>query len=232
MTKRLEPLGGGLSVTVTDACRVTEDAFHLAKFAAPAPTDTVCDLGTGSGILPLLWCRRNPPAHITAVEREEAFSALAEEAVARHDLARRITVLTADWNDAPLPPASFSLVTCNPPYFPYGEGRKNTDPLTAAARHEDAPAVLTRLCRTAARLITDDGRFCLCHRTAHLPRVLAALHDARLVPRRLQCVQATEKADAWLVLIEAGKRGELRVQPPVIRNQTGDHTDVYKRVYR
>ena len=188
MTERLEPLGGGLSVFVTDACRVTEDAFHLAKFAAPAPTDTVCDLGTGSGILPLLWCRRNPPTHITAVEREAAFATLAQKAVDTFSLSDRITVVTADWNDAPLDSGTFSLVTCNPPYFPFGAARQNPDPLVAAARHEDAPTMLSRLCHTAARLLKKDGRFCLCHRPAHLPRVLAALREAGLVPRRFVTV--------------------------------------------
>lgn len=231
MTERLEPLGGGLSVFVTDACRVTEDAFHLAKFAAPAPTDTVCDLGTGSGILPLLWCRRNPPTHITAVEREAAFATLAQKAVDTFSLSVRITVVTADWNNAPLDSGTFSLVTCNPPYFPFGAARQNPDPLVAAARHEDSDTALPDLCRTAARLLTGNGRFCLCHRPAHLPRVLAALEKAGLVPRRLQFVQATDKADAWLFLLEAGHQGELRVLPPLVRQQTGHHTDVYKRLY-
>lgn len=229
-----EPLGGGLYVPVTPYCRFTEDAVLLAGFAAPAESEAVCDLGAGSGILPLLWCRRHPPAHITAVEREPAFAALLREAVTSQNLSERITVLETDWTEvAAMPPAhSMQLVTCNPPYFPFGASRPSADPLERAARHEDRPDLLPALCQAAARLMTDTGRFCLCHRPERLADVLVALQHAGLVARRLQFVQSNDKAAPSLLLLEAAFHGTLSVLPVHIKRPVGTHTVVYKRLYR
>lgn len=234
MDMTFEPIGGGLAVAVNDTCRVSEDGILLAHFAAPSPTDTVCDLGTGNGILPLTWCRRNPPSHITAVEREPAFAALAKAAIDRFELAARITLIEADWNDTAAMPeaASMTLVTCNPPYFPFGSSRPSPDALRRAARQEDAPDILPRLCHTAKRLLTADGRFCLCHRPSRLADVLAAVRDAGLTPRRLQFVHTRDGEAPWLFLLETAASGTLQVMPPLITQSRGTHTAVYKRLYR
>lgn len=229
-----ESIGGTLAAAVDEHCRISEDGVLLARFSAPTATDTACDLGTGNGLIPLCWCRREPPAHITAVEREEAFAALAQAAIDRFSLHGRITLVRADWNDeAAMPEAgTMTLVTCNPPYFPCGSSRPSPDPLRRAARHEDDPQLLGRLCIAAKRLLTPRGRFCLCHRPERLDDVLAAVRGAELVPRRLQFVQARADAAPWLFLLECTADGALRVLPPMITHKSGTHTAVYKRLYR
>ncbi len=229
-----EPLGGGIYVPVMPACRFTQDAVHLAAFAAPKPTDTVCDLGSGCGILPFLWCRHNPPHHITAVEREPVFAKAMQEAVTAQHLDGRIAVLNTDWSqdDAMPAPQSMSLVTCNPPYFAFGAARPSHDPLERAARHEDRPDLLNEVCRVAARLLTDDGRFCLCHRPERRAAIPEALHTAGLIPVRMQEVTATATAKPFLLLIEAAKSGELTELPPRILHADTTHTAVYRRLYR
>lgn len=229
-----EPIGGGLSVAVSESCRFTEDALLLARFAAPSANDIVCDLGTGNGIIPVLWCRRNAPAHITAVEREDEPFSLLCKTVEKHDLSAVITPLHADWNDdASMPAAhSMSLVTCNPPYFPFGASRPSPDPVRDAARREDTPDLLDKLCGCATRLMTDNGRFCLCHRPERLPDVLAALSRAGLFAVKLQFVQKQDGVSPWLFLCEARRQGVLRVLPTLVSAVKGTHTGVYKRLYR
>ena len=228
-----EAIGGGLSVAVDAHCRVSEDGLLLAKFAAPKADDTAVDLGTGNGVIPLYWCRREPPRHITAVEREAAFCALAMAAIDKHDLTDRITLLHTDWNDKDAMPeaGTASLVTCNPPYFPYGSSRPRPDALRDAARREDSPTVLADVCRAAGRLLTANGRFCLCHRPERLEDVFSALREAGVVPRRLQFVQSREGAAPWLFLLEAAKSGTLQVSAPLVLHKIGTHTAVYKRLY-
>lgn len=228
-----EPIGGGLSVAVDEHMRVQEDALLLAKFALPAPHDRACDLGTGNAVLPLLWCRRKPPETIVAVERETAFCALAKAAIEKHRLEDCVTLLEANWNDAARMPeaASMTLVTCNPPFFAYGEGRPSPDPLRDAMRHEDSPAMLSELCRAAARLLTQDGRFCLCHRPARLLDVTNALAEAGLTPVKMQFVQSQDGVRPHLVLIEAARRGALTVLPTNITAEKANATAVYRRLY-
>lgn len=234
MSGTFEAIGGGLAVAVDAHCRVSEDGVLLARFAAPTPQDIACDLGTGNGILPLCWCRRDPPAHIVAVEREPAFAALARLAIDRYGLSQRITLIEADWNDAQAMPTAgtMTLVTCNPPYFPFGASRPSPDKLRNAARQEDDPAVLAKLCVAAKRLLAENGRFCLCHRPERLSEVLAAVREAGLVPRRLQFVQSRDGAAPWLFLLEAATSGTLRVMPPLVQHKSGTHTAVYKKLYR
>lgn len=234
MDVTFENIGGGLAVAVNEICRVSEDGILLARFAAPSPDDIVCDLGTGNGIIPLYWCRRHPPAQITAVEREPAFAALAGTAIDRFALQDRIALLETDWNDVSSMPAdgSMTLVTCNPPYFRYGASRPSPDTLRRAARQEDAPDVLLKLCCTAKRLLAANGRFCLCHRPERLADVFAALTEAGSSPRRLQFVHAREGDAPWLFLLEAATSGTLQVLPPLITQARGTHTAVYKRLYR
>ncbi len=229
-----ESIGGSLAVAVNEYSRLSEDGILLARFAAPEKNDTACDLGSGNGIIPLYWCRRNPPAHITAVEREAAFVELCRASVERSGVADRVTVVHADWNDREaLPPAgSMTLVTCNPPYFPFGASRPSPDALRQAARTEDNPAVLDEVCRAAKRLLTESGRFCLCHRPERLDDVLAAMRRAALNPRRLQFVQSRDNAAPWLFLLETAASGSLNVLPPLIPQTRGDHTAVYKTLYR
>jgi len=229
-----QPIGAGLAVPTDEHCRFTEDAVTLARFAAPTEHDTVCDLGAGSGVLPLLFCRRRPPVLIAAVEREPHFAAMLTQAVERYALADRITVYPVDWaDDNAMPPAHrFSLVTCNPPYFRYKAARPSADPLVRAARHEDRPDLLDVVCQAAARLLTEDGRFCLCHRPEHLADITAAVHKAGLTLHRLQLVQAAPHAAPSLLLIEATRHGSLQVLPTHIRHENATHTAVYKTLYR
>lgn len=228
-----EPIGGGLSVAVDDVMRVQEDALLLARFAAPTTEDRACDLGTGNGIVPLLWCRREPPERLVGVEREASFCALFRAAIERHRLADRVTVLHADWNDEAAMPeaASMTLVTCNPPFFACDASRPSPDPLRDAMRREDSDHALPDLCRAAARLLSEDGRFCLCHRPARLLDVIEALTSASLTVTKLQTVQSQDGARPHLLLIEAKRRGTLAVLPTLITADKGAATAVYHRLY-
>lgn len=227
---RFEPLGGGVSAVVDAYCRVSQDGMLLASFASPAPHETALDLGTGNGLIPLCWCRRDPPARIVAVEREEAFASLARKAIETFPAAARIDLRVEDWNDTQGIKAD--VITCNPPYFRFGASRVSDDPLNRVIRHEESPDVLDKLCATAERLLADGGRFCLCHRPERLADVMTALREAGLTARRLQYVKATEAAKPWLFLCEAGRDGTLTELAPAVMYERGTHTAVYKRLYR
>lgn len=230
MSYTFEAIGDGISVAVDTYCRVNADGTMLAAFASPEPQDTALDLGTGNGLIPLWWCRRHPPARIVAVEREEAFAALARKAIEKCPAASRIELRVEDWNDTQGIKAD--VITCNPPYFENGAARPSDDPLKRAARYEETPDMLGRLFSTAARLLSPRGKFCICHRPERLADVMAAAKNAGLTVRRLQFVQANVEASPWLVLCETAVRGRLQVLPAVIMSERGDHTAVYKRIYR
>ena len=209
MAQVREFLGGGRFVYQSDTVRFGEDALRLAAFASPKPADVVCDLGAGGGILPLLFCVDTPPVRIDAVEIDPGAAALAAQAVRDNGLDTRIRVHAIDWNDwrDHLPAGGYTLVTCNPPYFPAESGKPCADASRDRARHESSPDMLPQLCLAAAGLLQNGGEFCLCHRPERLTDLLCALRDAGLEPKRLHLLCADGRDTPWLVLCRAKKGG-------------------------
>jgi hypothetical protein len=159
--RRLGPTGG---VYVTPQYSFGSDAMLLAHFSAPRGQKTICELGTGCGIISILWCggppwMRRRPMEITAVEIQKPAAMLAARSVARNGLQDKIRVVNADWRDLDgvLSAGSFERVVCNPPYFPAQSGDVSEDDARRIARHEDGPDALDTLCASAARLLQNGG---------------------------------------------------------------------------
>ncbi len=214
---RRELLENGRFVLVEDFCTFGTDAVLLSRFAAVKNRDRVCDLGTGSGILPLLWYAADATPQVDAVELATETAALARRSVAENGLSDRIAVVEQDWCALTLPDGAYDVVTCNPPYFAAGSGKVSEHPLRRLARHETA-TTLSDVTAAAARLLKTGGRFCLCHRPERLPDVLQTLRRHGLEPKRLQLVHARADAAPFLILCDAVKQGgaSLQILPPHI----------------
>ena len=231
------PLGGGITALVTAEHRFGSDAVLLADFARPRRRDTVCDLGTGCGILPLLWCRRDPPAHIDAVELQPEAAVLAAEAVRLNHLEDRITVHCADLRRLEgLAAGRYDRVTCNPPYFPRGSGRTcapAADGARTLARHESASFVFADAVAAAARLLKNGGVLVFCHRPEYLAERLAELRAGGLEPKRLRFVQQRADNAPWLFLCEARKGGHpgLSVLPVLVRMDGSQESAAMREIY-
>ena len=218
-----EPVGPAgsspLGVYRLSGCAFGEDALLLARFSAPRPGERVCDLGTGTGILPLYWHRLRTDAadgvfFVDAVEREPVAASLARRAVEESGLSPYIRVWQADLRalDRVLPAGAYDRVTCNPPYFPAGSGPASFPGTPEAARRrmarqDGAPrCTLDQVLAAASRLLTNGGRFCICHRPERLADLLSGLRACSLEPKRLRLLLAAPgDAVPWLVLCEAKK---------------------------
>lgn len=220
MAERVEPLGGGVDILVSEAHGFSQDALLLASFARPRAGERVCDLGTGCGILPLLWCREETPLHIDAVELVPEAAALAVRSVQRNGLGGRITVHHADLRRLKglLPSGAYNRVTCNPPYFAAGSGAVSQGSAARTARHEAGGCTLAEVAAAAASLLRNGGRFCLCYRPERLCDLLLELRAAGLEPKRLRAVQQRADSAPWLLLCEARRQGRpgLVWEPPLL----------------
>ena len=201
-----EFLSDAVFVYTDGAVTFGQDALALARFCEATSADTAADLGTGCGIVPLLWAAEDRlPETVLAVERFAPAATLAALSVAENGLAARVTVREGDWNDLPASlNGRFSLVSCNPPYFKRESGKLSPDPARAAARTEENDNALPRLFKTAARLLAPDGRFCFCMRPERQNDVTAALEAADLM--LLKTAPLENENDAWLTLYSAKRR--------------------------
>lgn len=214
---RTEPLENGRFVLVDDMCTFGTDALLLSAFTPVHATDRVCDLGTGCGIIPLLWYRYDSAPVVDAVDCSASAIALARESIEQNGLSDRITVWEQDWCSLTLPVGAYDTVVCNPPYFPAGSGKVSEHPDRRLARHETA-TTLHDVVSAAHRLLKNGGHFCFCHRPERLADVLIALREQGLSPKRLQWVHARQDSAPFLFLCDAVKGGnpQLRVLPPYI----------------
>lgn len=212
-----EELGGGRFVYTDADHTFGTDALLLAEFAAVTSRDRVCDLGTGCGILPLLFSRISSPPVIDAVEVDPTAAALARQAVQDNGLTDTITVYEEDWRLLSLPAGVYDNVVCNPPYFPANSGRPAATPARRLARQEQGDT-LEQITTAAARLLKNGGHFTLCHRPERMADVFTALRTHRLEPKRLQLVHTRADLPPCLLLCDAvrGAKPSLSVLPPLI----------------
>lgn len=234
MSTRLESLGNGISIIISKEHGFGTDAVLLADFAAPKKSDIACDLGTGCGIIPLLWCREDAPARTVAVDIQESAIRQVKEAINLQNLSPRLKAVLADLKDLKglLPEGAYDLVTCNPPYSAQDTGCKSENQKALIVRHEVSCTVYD-VAKAANYLLKFGGRLCLCQRPERLCDVLEAMREATIEPKRLRFVQQRKNTAPWLFLVE-GKKGAkkgLRILPPlIIENENGSYSDEMKRI--
>lgn len=211
----IEKLSDKVGVYISKEHRFGTDALLLAEFAAPKPNDRAADLCTGCGIIPMLWQCGVPPESTLAIELIPQAAALAERSAAEFSDGT-VSVVCGDIRktDGVLKRESFTLVTCNPPYFREGSGnaRRGSE---GVARH-DGQCTTEDVMLAASRLLTFGGRLCICQRPERLCDVLCEMRANGLEPKKLRFVSKNEDAEPWLFLAEAKKGGRpgLRVWPP------------------
>ena len=132
-----EELSPSLSICVSSAHKFGTDAFLLSDFASPRRKDLCCDLGTGCGIIPLLWFRDEPPRLCYGVDIQKQAVMQLEQSVQKNGLEGRLFPLRADLKElSSLPCGPLDLVTCNPPYKAQGSGILSGMDAEKIARHE------------------------------------------------------------------------------------------------
>ena len=190
----------------TDGLTFGTDAYLLSAFVRPKKSAKAVDLGSGTGIIPLLCLARNKASTFTAVEVQPSFCDLIERNAILNGMADRLSPLCADVREikADTVGGEVDLVTANPPYIAPASGARNITDEKYIARHEVCGTVAD-FCAAAGRLLKHGGRFYVVFRPERLADLFAGLRTAHLEPKRMTLVQATYAATPSMVLVEAVK---------------------------
>ncbi|MCR4598226.1 MAG: tRNA1(Val) (adenine(37)-N6)-methyltransferase [Acetatifactor sp.] len=195
------------------------DAVLLSGFVRARQGNQLLDLGTGTGILPLLLSAKTQCAHLTGLEIQEESADMARRSVALNHLEERISIVSGDLKEAGqiFAPASFDCITCNPPYMIGRHGITNPDAPKAIARHEIL-CTFEDVAAAAAKLLKSGGKFFLVHRPFRLAELIVTLTSHKLEPKRMRLVYPYADKEPNMVLLEAVRGGNSRmtVEPPLI----------------
>lgn len=195
------------------------DAVLLSGFVHVKAGAKVLDLGTGTGIIPILVEAKTKAAHITALELQEESADMASRSVKLNGLDNKISIVQGDIKEAShiFEGASFDVITTNPPYMTENHGLVNPDLPKAIARHE-IYCTLEDVIRESAKLLKMNGKFFMVHRPYRLVEIITTLSKYKLEPKRIRFVHPYKDKEPNMVLIEAVKGGGARVkiEPPLV----------------
>ena len=211
------------------------DAVLLSHFAGVRKGDKVVDLGTGSGIIPILLAGRMEEARITGLEIQPDMAEMANRSIRLNQLESRVSIICGDLKDASamLGKGKFSLVVSNPPYKKAGSGFPNPQDHLAIARHEVC-CTLGDVLNSASELLRPGGRFAMVHRPERMVDIIQGMRKAHLEPKRIRMVHTQINKAPCLMLVEAILQGKpyLNWMPPlIIQDENNQYTDELKEIY-
>lgn len=211
------------------------DAVLLSGFARVKKGERVLDLGTGTGVIPILLAAKTAGTGFVGLEIQEESAEMAARSVRLNGLEERITICQGDIKAAAslFRSQSFAVVTTNPPYMNAGGGRVNEYTPKAIARHEILCS-LEDVVQAAAGVLQTGGRFYMIHRPHRLTDIMVLLRQYRLEPKRLRFVHSFRDQPPTMVLIECAKDGNpmVKIAPPlVIYEEAGRYTQEAYDIY-
>lgn len=211
------------------------DAVLLSGFAKVKPDEQALDLGTGTGIIPILLEAKTDGRHFVGLEIQEESADMASRSVAYNGLEEKIEIVTGDIKDASniFGASSFDVITTNPPYMIGQHGLKNEEDAKAIARHEIL-CTLDDVLRESAKILKPGGRFYMVHRPFRLAEILSAMVQYRIEPKRMRLVYPFVDKEPNMVLIEGlrGGRSRMTVEKPlIVYKEPGVYTDEIYDIY-
>lgn len=211
------------------------DAVLLTGFAHAGSGDILLDLGTGTGIIPILMEAKYHCARLTGLEIQADSADMASRSVEMNGLSDKIHIVTGDIREADriFKSASFDCITCNPPYMIGKHGIANPEAPKAVARHEIL-CTFEDVALQTAKLLKPGGHFFLVHRPFRLAEIMVTLIHHKLEPKRMQLVNPYVDKEPNMVLLEAVRGGRPRMtveKPLIIFREPGVYTPEIREVY-
>lgn len=227
---------GEITMYVSEDHRFGTDAFLLAYYAGVRHDSIVCDLCTGCGIVPLIFCKNVKPRLIYAVDIQDEAIDLLSKTIKENGLENIVQPVLCDLKEISqnyIPFESVDIVTVNPPYMTSGSGYEKQSYAQAVARHEIMCNV-DDVCKAAGKLLKYGGLLKMCHRPERLSDVMAAMRKNKIEPKSLTLVHNSINDKPWLFLI-SGKKGAASgmviEKPMILRNDDKSYTEEYARLY-
>lgn len=195
------------------------DAVFLTDFVRVKEGDTVLDMGTGTGVIPLLLSAKTKASHLTGLEIQKESAHMAKRSVRYNGLQDRIDIVEGDIKEAShlFRGRYFDVITVNPPYMAGSTGLQNKKDAMTIARHE-VLCTVDDILRESMRLLQDKGRIFMVHRPHRLAELLIKFHQYHMEAKRIQLIHPYADKEPTMVMIEGvrGAKTGLKIEPPIV----------------
>lgn len=211
------------------------DAVLLSGFCTVKENERVLDLGTGTGIIPILLEAKTKGKEFIGLEIQEESADMARRSVSYNHLEERVSIVTGDIKEASsiFGAGSFDVITTNPPYMIGQHGLRNANEAKSIARHE-VLCTLDDIMRESAKLLKPKGRFFMVHRPFRLAEIMVTMKKYKIEPKRMQLVYPFVDKEPNMVLIEGLRDGNPRMtveKPLIVYKEQNVYTDEIIDIY-
>lgn len=212
------------------------DSILLTDFAKNIKQNSkVIDLGTGTGIIPILLYGKTKNTKFVGVEIQPEVAEMADRSVKLNLLEDNIEILNTNILELSKKynRGSFDVVTTNPPYKKINTGVINENNKKLISRHE-ITASLDDFIKTASFLLKDLGEFYMVHRPDRLVDIFYSMRKNKIEPKKIKFVYPNKNKKTNLVLIKGIKNGKQFLEFEnnlYVYNEDGDYTDEILKIY-
>jgi tRNA1(Val) A37 N6-methylase TrmN6 len=207
-------------IQASDSYRFSVDSILLLNFIRVKNYEKIVDLGTGSGIIPLLLFGKRKGLSIYGIEIQKDLADMARRSVELNKLQNGITIIQEDFRNLKniFKNQQFDVVVSNPPYISLGQGKINPSSSRAIARHE-IKGNLEDIISVSNYLLKNKGRIYLIYKSSKLIKLILTLKKYGIEPKGIKFIHPRPGEHANLVLIEGIKGGkeELKTEHPIFQ---------------
>lgn len=212
------------------------DSVILSDFAKNVkPNSNIMDLGTGTGILPILLSAKTEAKKIWGIEIQEDVANMAKRNVLLNKLEEKIEIINENILnlESKFEKNSIDVIVTNPPYKKKGTGVINEKESKLIARHE-ITASLEDFIEISSKLLKYKGEIFMVHRPERLVDILYLMRNKKIEPKNIRFVYANKESKPKLILVRGVKNAKefLKVEKNLyIYNEDGNYSDEILKIY-
>ena len=212
------------------------DSVLLSDFAKEMKKGSkVLDLGTGTGILPILLSGKTVNTSFLGIDIQEKVVEMAKRSACLNNLNDRIEFLNIDVLDLKYKyeKGSFDVIVTNPPYKKRQTGLINDNENKIISRHETT-ATLEDFIDVSSFLLKDLGEFYMVNRPQRLVDIFSIMRSKKIEPKKIRFIYPDKNKKSNLVLIKGIKNGKSFLEFEnnlYVCDENGNYTDEILKIY-
>jgi tRNA1Val (adenine37-N6)-methyltransferase len=211
------------------------DAVLLANYCDIKDGEEVVDLGTGTGIIPILLYGKNNIKKIYGLEFQKEVAEMAERSIVLNNLEDYIKIINTDIKEyrKHLKKNHFHTVVTNPPYIQSKNNLISPKEKKALSRHE-LEGNLEDFIKTASELLRHRGKLFIVYRPNRLVELFQLMKNYKIEPKKIRFVQNKRDERPNLVLVKGVKAANPHLiveKPLIVFNKNGNYTEEINQIY-